>query len=166
MAGKMTIWINEDHFLTPPLHRAKPFWPSSPRKMNNCCDLPHHVDSITDTKLNGIAVCTVNKTLDLRNVTSLPFWLVYLPNEWIVYSVIWPILWDCVFYLLCSAPSQEERRNSTAKYGNIKAINYIGYTKYLTWVQIACLHVAYVLQRRAAESNISAQVKQCRPVWQ
>ena len=47
------------------------------------------------------ATCTVNNTLDLRNVTSIPLWLVYLPNEWIVYYVIWPSL--IIFGVLSNA---------------------------------------------------------------
>ena len=37
------------------------------------------------------STCTVNNTLDLRNTTYIPLWLIYLPNEWIVY-MIWPSL--------------------------------------------------------------------------
>ena len=33
-----------------------------------------------------------SNTLDFRNVTALPLWLVYLPMDWIVYYVIWPSL--------------------------------------------------------------------------
>ena len=45
--------------------------------------------------------CSMNNTLDFSNATSLPIRLVYLPNEWILYNVIWPIL--TLFGTLCNS---------------------------------------------------------------